>query len=172
MNDSCFLCGQPAQTHAVMFGGFTMPACNACFLSGDAPCARCAHTVFQHIGLHGPGLPEQVLFSDCDVPDCDCSQFRRSAAQVYYHATHRCGHQAWWSNPELAGATTDSDCPWCGAETKNEMPPLVAIEDPNVGATILPNLDAAPGGGEVLVLHLEDKQCCSGSIITRSSRTN
>jgi hypothetical protein len=52
------------------------------------------------------------------------------------------------------------------------MPPLVPIEDPNIGATILPNLDAAPIGGEVLVLHREDDQCCSGSIITRSSRKN
>ncbi len=66
----------------------------------------------------------------------------------------------------------DFDCPWCGAESKNQMPPLAPIEDPKIGATVLPNLDGAPQPGEILVFHRADERCCTGTVTTRSSRTN
>jgi hypothetical protein len=92
--------------------------------------------------------------------------------QMYYHTTHRCGHQVWWSDLALAQTKEKFDCPWCGAETNNQMPPLVPIEDAKLGVTILPNLDSAPIAGEIFVQHRADEQCCSGTIITRASREN
>lgn len=94
---------------------------------------------------------------------------------TFYHVTHRCGHQAWWSDSNLAARTMAFDCPWCGAETKNQMPPLGPVRGGD-GTLILPSLDlpadTSTAGDEVLVIHLADDSCCTGSIISKASRLN
>lgn len=79
MEDSlqCFVCNGPSEVIAEMPYGMQMPACKGCFLEDDAPCGSCGHPVIDHVGVPGPGLPEQALLTDCDFDGCDCRKFLR-----------------------------------------------------------------------------------------------
>ena len=84
----CFLCDRPSDVLAEMPGGVKMPACNACFLDDDAQCSTCGHTLIDHVGIPGPGLPEQALMTDCDFGKCDCNHFRREMSAQLDAVSH------------------------------------------------------------------------------------
>jgi|SRR5947209_6248082 len=152
------------------------------------PCANCSHQLVKHTGVPGV-LNEFAPFNDCDEDGCRCPSFEhtrtlydlkseaminavRSSTPRFFHVTHTCGHQAWWSDANLADRVSNAKCPWCGAEN-GILAPLGPVRGQN-DVFILPSLDPLPrelyerAQGNVLTVHRADDACCPGSVVTAS----